>query len=682
MAIMVLFGVAAWGYLWASGNYPFYSIWDMDLATVLDLIVIKSGLHPDHVNHPAFGMYLVLDVWTWLAKSFNLVSTTTLDSLARSMSPLAGVAELTDSVRAISPFVSLGAAFFLGMAILLWLRLPWRLAVLVFAVLLSQSSLLYHATMNRSELYAILFWGMGCCALAGWTQSVAPRSRGLWLFVAGVCLGLAILTKLQVVLYVVVTPFVLVFLLAVQGRRLTEEQGAPSGRADCGYRLAAWGNALAFSALLSLAWFVEPPEGVWSFTDRYKPTAYAIFFLLVFLACPVGLTFLHRRLSVAAQGLLHFLTILGAGFLSCSLFFFMVLPKPATSWQYLLVTYKMIFLRGALFVPKSLSLYLEQIAAYWRYEPWTLAVNGAALVFFLVWGRRRKCSLFVLLAAPALSCLVLGCALLSARPILRDWLWWEGILNAWTLILLLSPWATSARPGRAFAVVALAVLCLGNVRAGIEPLPRLDALYSQYGWNPRPWLSFVYFGAHQKYKRLVRERYGYPDDDAARQAKGPELGQASHHAAIRRMAAFPFPGRKVDLRHVSIAAPGFPVLHDDLALRLTDVPPQLAGAVVVDPLAAPAAGAFLAEPPKAVPTEEWAFAPYVPAPEVLTVVPRSDLAVWMFLPSEEPADGPVLELADASRKRRYVGQRVDHYQHCRIPPGSHPFFVVTGEFLP
>lgn len=348
-----LFGLAAWAYLWISGQFPFYFIWDMDLPTVLDIIVMQSGLHPDHVNLPGFGMYLVLDLWIGLAKHLNWISAVDLDALANSMSPLACVAELTDCVRSLSPFIDLGFALFQGLALTFLLRIPAPLALLVFAVFLSQSSSLYHAAMNRTELYAMFFWGMGFCALAVAARNQARRAKALWILAAGVALGLAILTKLQVVLYVVALPFLFAFIQIAQGCRLADFWPGSWGRQDWGYRILAWANCIVFAALMTLAWFVEPPDGFWSFTDRYRPTAYAVLFMFIYMACPAGLTFL-RGSRPALFGLLRFLTLLGTGLLGCSLFFFMILPRLGLSWQYLLVTYKMTFLRGALFAPKPI----------------------------------------------------------------------------------------------------------------------------------------------------------------------------------------------------------------------------------------------------------------------------------------------------------------------------------------
>lgn len=681
VASVAAFALAAWAYLWLAGRFPFYFIWDMDLATVLDVIVLRSGLHPDHVNHPGFGMYLVLDLWIRLTQALGMVSAVSLDALASSMSPLACVAELTDAVRALSPIVCLASAFCLGLALLRLLRLPAVLAPAVYAVLLTQSSLFYHASMNRTELYAVFFWSLGLLGLACSADRPNSRGRAAWLLGSGLCLGLAILTKLQVVLYVLATPFFFAFVLAARGQRPADCWPTPASGREGGYRVLAWANLTLYVALLGFAWFVEPPDGVWSFTERYRPTLYAGLFLLLYLACALGLTgsWLRRQ---TVRGLLRFLTLLGAGLPACSLLFFLVLPKLGLGWQYLLVTYKMTFLRGELFAPKPLSQYLDSLVDYWRYEPATLAVFVLAVTSFLHWARRRRLGPAVTGGATLVAALGLGCAVLSARPILRDWLWWETILGVWTMAFLLLPWGTRTWGMRLASLLVLAGLCLGNVAMMRETLPRLDAVYSQYGFNPRPWLSFVFFGSHQKYKAFIRERYGYADDASVKASLGPELTQATRHVAVRRLAAYPFPGRAVDLRQVSLVAPGFPVLQGELALRLTVVPPELAGAVVVDALAARALGPFLPDPPKGEPTEEWAFAPYDVASDRLVVLPRKDLTIWLFEPSETGQDGPVLEAAADGRTVRYVGRTIDRYTHLALPQGSHPFFVVTGAFLP
>jgi len=95
-AVIVL--LLAW-YVFISYDYPYYFIWDMDYVTCLDTVLIQSGLLPDHICHPCFGIYLPLFFSKKIAHFFGVLSALDLEELAGSLNPLAAMAELTDFVR-------------------------------------------------------------------------------------------------------------------------------------------------------------------------------------------------------------------------------------------------------------------------------------------------------------------------------------------------------------------------------------------------------------------------------------------------------------------------------------------------------------------------------------------------------------------------------------------------------
>jgi len=95
-AVIVL--LLAWHIL-ISCDYPYYFIWDMDHITALDTVLIQSGLRPDQICHPGFGMNLLLFFSEKIAHLFGVLSVLDLEELAGSLNPLAAMAELTDFVR-------------------------------------------------------------------------------------------------------------------------------------------------------------------------------------------------------------------------------------------------------------------------------------------------------------------------------------------------------------------------------------------------------------------------------------------------------------------------------------------------------------------------------------------------------------------------------------------------------
>ena len=135
-----------------SCNYPYYFIWDMDYITSLDTVLIQSGLLPDQMCHPSFGVYLPLFFSEKIAHLFDVVSALDLEDIAGSLNPLAAMAELTDFVRLHSPFLSVGIAVLLSMAMYLMFGMS-RWYLFFFLVFLgTQESLAYHSIMVRTEL--------------------------------------------------------------------------------------------------------------------------------------------------------------------------------------------------------------------------------------------------------------------------------------------------------------------------------------------------------------------------------------------------------------------------------------------------------------------------------------------------------------------------------------------------
>jgi hypothetical protein len=224
LVALLVVGVAGL-YQDASRKYPYYFIWDMDLSTAIDTALINSGRTPDHICHTGFGMYLLVKWATQAGKRLGLLSVADLDDVFRSLNPVACMAELTDYVRRMSPWVALGAVLCLWGAACRMFRLGPLASVAALVVLASQEPFLYHATMIRTALYSMLFWGAGLLALATAAHRRRELFRLIWLFVAGIMLGLSYATKLQAMVCVAMAA--LIFLLGLtrrEDRPGTEDQ--------------------------------------------------------------------------------------------------------------------------------------------------------------------------------------------------------------------------------------------------------------------------------------------------------------------------------------------------------------------------------------------------------------------------------------------------------------------------
>ncbi|MBU1276024.1 MAG: hypothetical protein KJ720_11660 [Proteobacteria bacterium] len=678
--VFVFLALAYWG---LSQAFPYYFIWDLDHIVALDTLIINSGLLPDHIHSPGFGAYLIT-VWaSRLAAGLDMLSAANLAQLDQSLNPLACLAQAVELLRRLSPLAVLGAVFLLWSSLQAAFR-PRAFWALGAALILGlEQGLFYQAAMIRTEQYSLLFW-----AGAALTAVLAGRGRGwgrlAWLWSSGLLLGLAFVTKVQLGTYLLAAPLLFLLLPALGG--LPWPQALPPlGR---GTRLAALAaSALALAVLAGLGWlaWVEPiPEGMGAFLHRLsiQPSLpwMALLALLVVLTLVNlwGLLIAPQRWGLVTT-LAAYASFVLLGFGASFFCHFLVGLTPALAWQYLLLDYKMAFMRkGFMLVP--LAEHLKLLAYLW---PAVLA-NLVSLAL-LAWCARRRLN-------PALSrtaWLALALALLAyAHPlvldrfILRDLIWAEPLMNLTTLICLLAL-ARFSWPSRAWSVslalVALFLLASGALACWQMPA-RLNANYNLYGWSPEPFTKGVYGRSQPRWEKIMRAHYG---PNLGRAAWGPAGAQAARQAEVLSTVRFVLPTMRPDLRRVGVVAQGAPVGLARPGHVLGPAPCSLAGGVLVDPR-----GADL-DPARQLRAKEMLQPSEVldkfasgGNPALLAISPRTDLSVLLFAPAgkrEVPralgqaglAQGPSQSVTvmgpDAVKAETYHGYALEQY--CELPLG-------------
>lgn len=618
-----------------SRHYPYYFAWDMDYVTTLDTLLIRSGLLPDHINHPCFGMYLILGLTQRVARLFDVISVGSLTDLSGSLSPLAGMAELTTFNRLHTPFLLLAIVLFLWLALgRLVRRLPAWAALLVLLLLGTQESLAYHAAMIRTEAYSLFYWSAAVLVAMAAAKARRPALKNAGLLLCGLLLGLAFLTKIQSLLYLTAVP--LLFLLG--------ESFAPGGRAgEAGVpsrRSAGWTFGLSlfcvasFALLLVASWRTAIPKGLGTFTDTYAVTPLAILTLLALLGLCLVTGFLVLRNRQGGPLFRHgaMLTLLAAGFLGSLLFHFVVFKSPALSLTYLLYDFKIMFLRRNYYSVENPFAGGGPLA-FLAYNPWLLAVHLALLALLAVGTlggalrlKRRQLALCAALSFVALANLLLG-----TRFILRDVLWVELLLNWLSLVYFGLLLTRMARPRRGLtwaASGALAVLLLVNLAHSRAMSTRLAANYNLYGWKEERWLTKVFSANHLKYEALMKAKY-QPSMTAAARA------QADNEARIRDTVQSVFQNQSLTLRNIGVVEGQFPVWAADQGYRISALDPSLKGTIVVDNLALPVArGPFFTDELVRKPSEYLDKIKKTGVAEgTLGILPRYDLQVLLFIPA-------------------------------------------------
>ncbi|MEW5913752.1 MAG: hypothetical protein AB1814_14425 [Thermodesulfobacteriota bacterium] len=689
-----LFAFLAAAYLTISRAFPYYFLWDMDLVVGLDCLLLGGGLLPDHIHHTGFGLYL-LTSWAHLAAyAWGLVSALDLGQLAQALNPLACLAELIDFLRRLSPWACLGIVLLLWSSLRVMFRPGLWLGLLSLLALGALPSLIYQGAMIRTELYSLLFWAGALMTLVLAARSAGPR-RLAWLGAAGLLLGLTLMTKVQSAFYVAAAPLFYPLAGFLAGAEPGELWPVPGRRAARVALVLALFNLLAFAFILWRAYVIPIPEGAGAFMFRYEVavTKRALLVLALLAGLAAYLAWGLRRgrtegRSYAAAGGLTWLLL---GFMVSLGLHFLVLGDPGQAWRYLLLNFKMTFLRQ--------GFHLEVLGQRWDLFSycWLTVLAHLAALGLLAWAnsRRRNQALRRALytALPISALAFLGVAL-SDRFILRDLVWVETLLSFLTLCYLLAA-ARYMGHRRAAPLISLgltAALALAAVLGALKMPAQLDANVNQYGWSPTRYFHGVFGANHRRFDQLMRGRYAGRDLPAAWAFS--ELGaQAYRHAEIRRLWRFVLRNLGPDLKRVGAVLPGQPMWLGRPGWHIKSAPAELSRALLLDVHGlTPGQDGFLQK------ELIWRHSEYLdkaaPPPEepALALLPRGDLQVYVFVPVERlealrraglspGQENPRIQAAKGDQSISLVGLEVQRY--CVLPLtalGQSYFLVIRPRY--
>jgi hypothetical protein len=694
-AALALALVLLTGYQASLRAFPFHFIWDMDQVTTVDLLLIGGGSLPVHVHHTGFGMYLLLGASSRVARGLGVVSALNLSELDGALCPLACVAELADYARAHSPWLCLAIVLVLWAAAFPAARPRGPATVLALAALGAQDWLFYHAAMIRTELHSLFWWGLAVLAgtLAG--RTAHPVRRNVCVFMMGLTIGLAVLTKAQSMGYAVAA--VLWLALAIERGGVRPVGGASAAQAR---RLAALGVLVlaVFVVLLGYAWALLVSRGMATFTDSYGLSPLAGLMLAALVALPAAQYVLiaRGRSASPAFGALGHAVLLLVGFVACFGLHFLVYPRLGRSWEYLLLDFKMLFLRTNYYGQTAGGVEaIGRLAQYAQERPVALLVHLAVLAVLAtrLWrtGARRALALAGACSAVAVAGLAFAC-----RPILRDLLWAEALMNFLTVAYggwLLAEARADSATRKAVVMGAWAILLAANAVNAAAMRGRLDANYNVYGWEPRQWTHAVFGEGHLSYA-AVMERWRDRAPDGWR-AEAAAARFAARHREARRLASFVFRNQALDMTRLGPAAEGCPVWRDAPEWRIRRLPDRLRCGMVVDSRGAPAGRSGFFKPElvhgHSEARDKSAPAPPEPAAALLR---RADVRLYLFAPTEDlprlrqalrlpgPAEAVVIELGRDEKTRECAGLELPWYSVIPLRLLSREmFFLVEASIV-
>ena len=192
----------AWTWMWRiSAQDPWYRNTDMNIHNLADALSLNSGFGPGVVDQPAAPTKFLLALDYRLRNAVGLLPTWTVKRFARASEPFHELAHLVQVGREHSRllvilFILISAAF-IG-----HITRRFDLACFTIVLLCGSSGLLFHGLLVRPELLCAAFGGV-LALYCGWLATMTPRpaARVGWLTLAGLCAGIALLSKLPALLY-------------------------------------------------------------------------------------------------------------------------------------------------------------------------------------------------------------------------------------------------------------------------------------------------------------------------------------------------------------------------------------------------------------------------------------------------------------------------------------------------
>lgn len=357
---------------------PWYRNADMDAHNVVDALALNSGYALGTVDQPAAPTKFLLALDLRVRNALGLQPVWTLKRFARSADPIAELAELVHVGRQHSR-VLVVLFILLASGCVGQLTQRFDTACLATILLSGSAGLLFQGMLLHPELLGVLFGGLLAFHL-GWlaVATELPRRRTLWLFAAGLCGGVAVLSKLPAYFYFLVVLQWCVLAPPARSGRAQSTGAAPYSRAW----LIALCSLAAFATLALLA-------DIGSRLETAAPSALHRLRLLAAVVALLPLVALfptqHRASRYLVARFLD-LSLLGGGLLAAFLGWFGLLctiMPVAVAKEYLAKIYQTAFHPEPLlqlYTQPGTTHQLREAVRYFADRPALLALTGLFVV--------------------------------------------------------------------------------------------------------------------------------------------------------------------------------------------------------------------------------------------------------------------------------------------------------------
>ena len=696
------------GYVWTTLHYPYYFMWDMDLIVAVDTLLIQSSELPTHINHTGFGLYLLYDAVNQVGQWMGWLSLGDIQDLYTALDPMSAMAELLSYERLLSPILVFAYVLAFWLLLAVHFRLPLWTGVPILLFLGVRESMFVSASMIRADTFSIVCWGVALLFLLLATRARRISVTGVFIFVAGVLLGLCFMNKLQSALYVVVAAVFFFFLDATErekrpyvgtghwGAFVPVALGMLSLTFFCVCLVAAWSLDLSCQTSIGEGGYHCCGYTVPTFTF-FKGSGFPSLMVLAALSVSaVTLTIMgkthHKFFQYVAVA-----NVLGAGFVASLLLHFLMFSEISEGWRYLLTDFKIAFLReqGPIGFSPLISNRLDLQGMIGHFVV-LFVVHGAFILVALLgcWLRFIEISWRQLSPLMVMSALAMLNTLVAVRYITLDLIWVESIFGVLTLLYLCVILTKGTRFRFAlnmFCGFAMIALFIVNAVHATTITRRIDSNYNLFGWREQQ-IPIGVYGGHAEYRQFMEGFY------ATNRMRSRGFEHAIAFGENHRAANFIFQNQEIPLTSLGVVARGFPVWRDNLSFRITEHSDGLGGAILVDNVSVPRLGKtfYVKDLERKRFTQPSGKTREAPGENYLSLLIRPDLETLIFVREDDVQAvldavndyrNPIavttehrIEVGNGDGSAVYHGIRIQNYAEIPLDVIAYPYFSVLNKW--
>ncbi|MEO5357581.1 MAG: hypothetical protein H7844_09830 [Nitrospirae bacterium YQR-1] len=674
-------------------SYPFYFIWDMDHQVALDLLQINSNMLPSNLTHPGFGIKLLLYFTQKAAFFLSYISTSGYDELYKSVSPLTGVAEITDFYRRHSPFLAALTVLLLWASVNIIFKPKWWISLFIAAFIGFEESLIYHSSLIRSELYCVFYWSAAIFFASYAAKSQRWSLKLAALVLCGISTGLSLLTKVQAVIYIMFIVPYMVLIMDYYSESKTKEMKI-SARPNFYFCII---NTAVFFIFLFQAFMLKMPDSVETLNQySYGFTKVSVAFTMIWATYLLYnlLAFYMPKINTTLGKTLLLTNFIVSGFILSFLLHLLIYPDSGLSYLYMLSDIKALFFNPQHIGGNSAGYNLKKLSEQIMYNPFLFAVNIAltsllflGYLFKFVEIQKRRMVVLALL-----STLTYINTFWATRFILRDYLWVEIMVNFVSIcfaLVIISNIRKYIKPVLFFIGVLFLILFTKNILQCMKVPVRINANYGAYGWKVMLTKVYnrqgeLYYTKIMNFHYLQRIKSGLITSD---------IENALNYEQNKNIVSFILPCTTVNTRFMGFVGDGTPVWVDSFEYKIMEFPTWLKDAITIDPvyLSTQTSCRFK---PEIVLTNEFGgeFAEYqdkinsTPKTGILPVYTRQDLDVLLFVHKEDedavtgkyvvPTEN-IITLTNGGNQLRLRGYRVEKYSELDTGKIKYKYFIVA-----